>query len=59
MYHLFKPNKFRDVQNLYQVKASVDLTPKEFILLTFTCWNEKYQPLNVDMTKDIYTGCIV
>ena len=52
MYHIFKPNKFRDVIDLYQDKASIDMTLKEFKLLTSTCWNEEYQPLNIDMTKD-------
>ena len=28
----------------------------EFKYLTSTCWNEKYQPLTNDMTKDKYTG---
>ena len=56
IYHLFKPNNFRDVINLYQDKASMDMTSNEFKLLTSTCWNEKYQPLTIDMTKDKYTG---
>ena len=56
IYHIFKPNNFRDVQNLYQDKASMDMTLNEFILLTSTCWNEKYQPLTIDMTKDRYQG---
>ena len=54
--HLFKPNNFRDVQNLYQDKASLDMTLNEFKYLTSTCWNEKYQPLTIDMTKDRYQG---
>ena len=29
---------------------------KEFNFLTYTCWNENYQPLTVDMTEDKYTG---
>ena len=41
-FHIFKPNNFRDVQNLYQNNASMDMYPNEFKLLTFTCWNEKY-----------------
>ena len=41
IYHIFKPNNFRDVQNLYQDKASMDMTLNEFKLLTSTCWNEK------------------
>ena len=56
MYHIFKPKILRDVQNLYQDKTSMDMTLIEFKLLTSTCWNEKYQPLTFDMTKDKYTG---
>ena len=52
IYHIFKPKIFRDVQNLYQDEASMDLTLNEFKLLTPTCWNEKYQPLTIEMTKD-------
>ena len=56
IYHIFKPNNFRDVQNLYQDKASMDMTLYEFKLLTSTCWNKHYQPLTIDMTKDKFTG---
>ena len=42
--------------NLYQDKASMDMTLKEFKLLTSTRWNKNYQPLTIDMTKDKYTG---
>ena len=41
IYHIFKPNKFRDVQNLYQDKASMEMTPNKFVYLTSTCWKEK------------------
>ena len=41
-YHIFKPNNFRDFQKLYQDKASMDMTLKEFKLLTSACWSEKY-----------------
>ena len=51
IYHIFKPNNYRDVQNLYQAKASMDMTLNEFKLLTSTCWNKKNQPLTIDMTK--------
>ena len=54
--HIIKPNNFRDVLNLYQDKSSMDVTLNEFKLLTSTCWNEKYQPLTIDMTKDKYQG---
>ena len=56
IYHIFKPNYFRDVINLYQDKSSMDMTLKEFKLLTSICWNKSYQPLTIDMTKDKYTG---
>ena len=56
IYHIFKPNNFRDVQNLYQDKASMDMTLNEFKLLTSTRWSKGFQPLTIDMTKDKYTG---
>ena len=56
IYHIFKPKNFRDVINLYQDKASMDMNLNEFKLLTSTCWNKKYQPLTIDMTKDRYQG---
>ena len=56
IYHKFKPNNFRDVQNLYQDKTSMDMTLNEYKYLTSTCWNKNYQPLTIDMTKDKYTG---
>ena len=56
IYHIFKPNNFRDVINLYQDKASMDMTLNEFKLLISTCWNKNYQPLTIDMTKDRYQG---
>ena len=34
----------------------MDMTLDENKNLTSTCWNEKYQPLTIDMTKDEYTG---
>ena len=52
IYHIFKPNNFLDVRNIYQDKSSMDMTLNELKLLTSTCWNEKYQPLTVDMTMD-------
>ena len=56
IYHIFKTNNFKDVINIYQDKSSTDMTLNEFKLLTATCWNEKYQPLTIDMTKNNYTG---
>ena len=40
IYHIFKPNNFRDVQNLYPDKASMDMTLNEFKLITSSCWNK-------------------
>ena len=56
IYHIFKPNNFRDVLNLYQDKSPMDMTLNEFKLLKSTCWSEKDQPLTFDMTKDKKTG---
>ena len=56
IYHIFKPNIFRDVQSLYQDKASIDMTLDAFKYLTATCWNEKYYPLTFDMTIEKFTG---
>ena len=36
IYHTFKPNNSRDVQHIYQGKASMDMTVNEFKLLTST-----------------------
>ena len=56
IFHIFKPNNFLDVRNLYQDKASMDMTLKEFKYLINICWDKNYQPLTIDMTKDKYTG---
>ena len=53
-YHIFKPNRFRDVQNLHQDKASMDKKLDELKLLTSTWWNGKKQPLTIDMTNAKY-----
>ena len=57
IYHIFQPNNFRDVLKIYQDKTFMDMTLNEIKLLTSTCWNEKYQPLTIDMTKDKFCGC--
>ena len=56
IFHIFKSNNYLDVRNLYQDKASMDMTLNEFKLLTNICWDEKYRPLTIDMTKDNYIG---
>ena len=56
IYHIFKPNNFRDVQNLYQDEESLDMNLDEFKFLNSTCWNKKYTPLTNDMMKDKHQG---
>ena len=36
-YHIFKPNIYLDVRNIYQDKASMDMTLDELKFLTSTC----------------------
>ena len=56
IFHISKPNNFKDVQNLFQDKASMDMTLNEFKNLTNICWNAKCHPITIDMTKDKYQG---
>ena len=56
IYHIFTPSNFLHVRNIYQDKASMEMTLDESKYLTSTCWNEKYQPLTIDMTKDKNQG---
>ena len=42
IFHLFKTNNYLDVRNIYQDKASMDMTLDEFKSLISICWNEKY-----------------
>ena len=55
-FDIFKPNNFSDVRNIYEDKTSMDMTLDEFKYLASTCWDGKYQPLTIDMTKDEFTG---
>ena len=34
----------------------MDMTLNEFKLITSTSWQERYQALSIDMTKDKHTG---
>ena len=34
----------------------MDMTLSKFKYLTSTCWDKKYEPLTIDMTRDKYTG---
>ena len=54
-YHIFIPNNFRDAQNLYQDKASMDMILDGFKYLTTTRWDKKYQPLTIEMTENNWT----
>ena len=56
IYHIFKPNIYRDAPNFYQDKASMYMTNNEFKHLTNTCWDKKYQYLTIDMTREKITG---
>ena len=56
IYHIFKPNNFREVQNVYQDKASMDMTLNEFKYLTSTCWDKQYTPVSIDITEDKNQG---
>ena len=56
IYQISKPTNYRDVQNFYQDIKSMDMSHNEFKILTSSCWNEKCQPLTIDMTEDKYTG---
>ena len=56
IYHIFKPNNYRDVQNLYRDKASIVMTFSEYKNLTKICWDKEYQPLTIDISKEKYTG---
>ena len=50
-YHpILKPNNFRDVQNIYQDKASIYTPLHELKYLNSTCWDKNYHPVMIDMT---------
>ena len=56
IYYIFEPDKYKDVQIINQDESSMGMTLNEFKNLTSTWWNEKYQPLTIDMSEDKYTG---
>ena len=56
IYHIFQPKNLLDVRNIYQDKASMDMTLDEIKYLASSCWNQKYQILTIDMTEDRYQG---
>ena len=43
IYHIFKPNSFRDVLNIYQDKSSMKMIVHRFKKLTSICWTKRYQ----------------
>ena len=57
IYDILKSNISKDNKILYHNKTSMDMSVNEFQLLTSTCCDKKDQPLNIDITKDMYTGC--
>ena len=56
IYHIFQANNFGEILNIHPDKSFTDMTLNEFKILTSTCWNEKYLPLTIDMTRDKCTG---
>ena len=42
IFHLLKTNNYLDARNIYQDKASMDMTLDEFKSLISICWNQKY-----------------
>ena len=56
IFHLFRPNNSRNVLNLFQDKASMDMTINEFKYLCNISWQTNFQPLTFDMMKDKYRG---
>ena len=55
LHHMFKSNISRDVPNLYQDNASVNMTLNDFKFLRPNCRTERYQLVAFDMTEDNYT----
>ena len=43
-------------EKLYQNKAGVATSINENEILTDGCWNQRYQPLSIDVTNVVYTG---
>ena len=54
IFHLFRTNNCKDLQILFQDKASMDMNIAEFKELCSMCWQTKYQPLIIDMSKEMY-----
>ena len=55
IYHIIKPNTFRDVKNLNHDKTIMNMTLNEFNLLIDVFSDEKYRPLTNDTPKDKVT----
>ena len=56
IFHLFRPNNSKNVLNLFQDKASIDMTINEFKYLCNICWQTNFQPLTIDILRDKYIG---
>ena len=57
IYHILKQNKCRDVQNLFQDNARMGMTLDEINFPTCNCWDEKYQPPLLDMSREKNSRC--
>ena len=57
VYHIFEPNIFTDVPNLYQDKAGLDMTRNDDKFLNSFCWSERYQTLTFDVIKKFTDRC--
>ena len=49
IHHTFTPKKHKDLQNLYRVKASMDMAFNDFKYLTTSCWDKKFQLCTIDI----------
>ena len=47
IFHILKQNKYRDVQNFYEDKASMDMTLNDFKQLTSNCWKKNINHLQL------------
>ena len=54
-FHIFESNLFRDVPNLYQDEAAMDVTHLALKLSLASC-SKKYQPLTIHIRNDKYLG---
>ena len=51
IYHKLKPDKLRHIQSSIKTKQVWMRHLMNLYYLIYTCWNEKYQFLTIDITK--------